>query len=98
MTTSTPHSTSKSSSACRCSQDCGCCTRKALAATAAAPAVETAAAPEPAAPGFLGRRPWIWIFVAFGIMFSAWTVMFTLAIKNQPAAVDLVFRNSPSAH
>lgn len=85
MTTSTPHSTSKSSSACRCSQDCGCCTRKALAAAAAAP-------------GFFGRRPWIWIFVAFGIMFSAWTVMFTLAIKNQPEAVELVFRNSPSAH
>lgn len=93
MTTSTPPSTSKSSD-CRCNQDCGCCTRKALAkAAAVAPTPEPA--PEPAALGFLASRPWIWVFVAFGVMFSAWTVMFTLAIKNQPERVELVHRTPP---
>ncbi len=81
MTTSMPASTSKSSSACRCSKDCGCCTRKALAALPP---------PGPKPPGFLARRPWIWVLVAFGIMFSAWTVMFTMAMKNQPEVVPLV--------
>ncbi|MDB6140781.1 MAG: hypothetical protein JWO94_3853 [Verrucomicrobiaceae bacterium] len=85
MTTSTPANTSKSDGACRCNKDCGCCVRKELAATALRP---PAAEPGPP-PGFLARRPWIWVFVAFGIMFSAWTVMFTLAMKNQPANVEL---------
>lgn len=77
MTTSTPANTSKNS-ACRCNKDCGCCTRKALAAK---PKAE---------PGFLAKRPWLWVFVAFGIMFTAWTVMFTLAMKHQPEVVPLV--------
>ena len=89
MTTSTPPSTSKSSD-CHCSKDCGCCSRKALAAASAAAVAETAPAPPQPVPGFLAKRPWIWIFVAFGIMFSAWTVMFTMAIKNQPENVELV--------
>ena len=78
MTTSTPASTSKNSADCRCSKDCGCCTRKAREQV-----------PTPA-PGFLAKRPWIWVFVAFGIMFSAWTVMFSLAMKNQPEVVPMV--------
>lgn len=78
MTTSMPASTSKNSGTCKCSKDCGCCTRKALARSAK---------PQP---GFFAKRPWLWVFVAFGIMFSAWTVMFSLAIKNQPAVVPLV--------
>ena len=73
-----PANTSKSSSTCRCNKDCGCCSRKAQA--------DSPPTPEP---GFLAKRPWIWVFVAFGIMFSAWSVMFTLAIKNQPANVEL---------
>lgn len=83
MTTSTPASISKSDSACRCNKDCGCCTRKALAAPSVPPP-----AIEPK-PGFLARRPWIWVFVAFAIMFSAWGVMFTLAMKHIPENVEL---------
>ncbi len=72
-----PASTSKNSG-CKCSKDCGCCLRK-----------KSATQEPPKAPGFLAKRPWLWVFVAFGIMFSAWTVMFTLALKNQPQTVPL---------
>ncbi|MDB6119469.1 MAG: hypothetical protein JWO08_3250 [Verrucomicrobiaceae bacterium] len=78
MTISMPASTSKNSG-CKCSKDCGCCLRK-----------KSATHEQPKAPGFLARRPWLWVFVAFGIMLSAWTVMFTLALKNQPQTVPLV--------
>ncbi len=70
-----PASTSKSKSgACRCDQNCGCCSRK-------------AAAEKPRELGFFGKRPWLYVVVAFMIMFSAWGVMFTMAIKHQPKAV-----------
>ncbi len=39
--------------------------------------------------GFFAKRPWIWVFVAFGIMFSAWSVMFSLALKNIPKDVPM---------
>ena len=45
---------------------------------------------KPAELGFLAKRPWLWVCLAFGIMFSAWSVMFTLAIKNQPQVVPMV--------
>ena len=40
--------------------------------------------------GFFAKRPWLWVVAAFGIMFSAWAVMFTLAFKNIPENVPLV--------
>ena len=74
-----PANTSKSKSgACRCDRNCGCCERKAQATTPAPPSRE---------PGFFGKRPWLYVVVAFLIMFSAWTVMFTVAIKHQPKSV-----------
>ena len=81
MTTSTPASTSKNSDSCRCNKDCGCCARKAKSAEPQPPSAP--------APGFLASRPWIWVFVAFALMFSAWSIMFSLAIKNQPQNVEL---------
>lgn len=98
MTTSTPPSTSKSSPghACRCDQNCGCCTRKALAATVPSGKTEPAApAPQP---GFFASRPWLWVYVAFAIMFSAWTVMFAVAIKNKPQSVELTTPPPAAAH
>lgn len=66
-------STSKNKASCRCDKNCGCCLKK----------------PKQREPGFLARRPWIWVCVAFGLMFSAWTVMFTLAMHHQPEVVPL---------
>lgn len=69
-------STSKNKGACSCDKNCGCCLRKQQQQQ------------QPKA-GFLARRPWIWVCVAFGLMFSAWTVMFTLAMRHQPEVVPL---------
>ncbi len=72
-------STSKNNSACRCDKNCGCCLKK-----------QRPQQPQKqSTPGFLGRRPWIWVCVAFALMFSAWTVMFTLAMHHQPEVVPL---------
>ncbi|MBL9153148.1 MAG: hypothetical protein JNK37_11700 [Verrucomicrobiales bacterium] len=39
---------------------------------------------------YLRERPWIWVVVAFVLLFSAWTTLFTIALKNQPEKVPLV--------
>lgn len=41
-------------------------------------------------PGFFAKRPWIWVIAAFGIMFTAWGVMFTMAYRHQPKTVPMV--------
>ena len=38
---------------------------------------------------FLRERPWIWVVVAFVFLFSAWTTLFTIALRNQPEKVPL---------
>jgi hypothetical protein len=35
------------------------------------------------------KRPWLWIFVAFFILIGAWTTLITIAVKNQPAKVQI---------
>ncbi len=38
---------------------------------------------------FLRQRPWIWVFVAFLVLFAAWTILFTVAFRNQPETVPV---------
>ncbi|MCB1064427.1 MAG: hypothetical protein KDN20_16100 [Verrucomicrobiae bacterium] len=38
---------------------------------------------------FFRDRPWIWIYVAFLVLFGAWTTLFTIAYKNQPEQIPL---------
>lgn len=40
-------------------------------------------------PGFIGKRPWLFVIFAFGLMFSAWGVMIFMAVKHQPEAIPL---------
>ncbi len=81
-----PANTSKNKgSACRCDQNCGCCLKKKPA---------TAAPAEPKL-GFFGKRPWLYVVIAFMIMFTAWGFMFTLAIKYRPETVPLVMVQLP---
>ncbi|MBL9143614.1 MAG: hypothetical protein JNM99_08000 [Verrucomicrobiaceae bacterium] len=40
-------------------------------------------------PGFIGKRPWLFVIFAFGVMFSAWGVMIFMAVKHQPEAIPL---------
>jgi hypothetical protein len=47
---------------------------------------------------FFRERPWLWVVVAFIVLFSAWTTLFTIAIKNQPEKVPLVDLSPPTAH
>ncbi|MCB1237567.1 MAG: hypothetical protein KDM91_21055 [Verrucomicrobiae bacterium] len=34
------------------------------------------------------QRPWLWVVVAFLILFAAWGAFFTLAIKFQPEKIE----------
>lgn len=38
---------------------------------------------------FLKQRPWIWIWVAFAALFTAWGTFFAIAMKNQPEKIPL---------
>lgn len=40
-------------------------------------------------PGFIGKRPWLFVIAAFGVMFSAWTVMVYFAVTHQPETIPL---------
>ena len=37
----------------------------------------------------IGKRPWLFVVFAFGVMFSAWGVMIFMAVKHQPEAIPL---------
>jgi hypothetical protein len=41
------------------------------------------------AAGFLGRRPWLFVVAAFVLLISAWSVLFYIAMNNQPESVPL---------
>lgn len=41
-------------------------------------------------PGFLGKRPWLFVVGAFVLLFTAWTVLFVVAYKHQPENIPLV--------
>ena len=38
---------------------------------------------------FLKQRPWIWVLIAFVVLFTAWGSFFAIAIKNQPEKIPL---------
>lgn len=38
---------------------------------------------------FFRERPWIWVCVAFLVLFGAWTALFTIALNNQPEKIPL---------
>lgn len=44
---------------------------------------------KPKEPGLIGKRPWLLVIAAFGIMFSAWTVMVYMAVTHQPETIPL---------
>ena len=39
--------------------------------------------------GFLGRRPLLFVVAAFVVLISAWSVLFYIAMNNQPQSVPL---------
>ncbi|MBL9131072.1 MAG: hypothetical protein JNG86_07735 [Verrucomicrobiaceae bacterium] len=44
------------------------------------------------ATGFFTRRPWLWVVAAFVVLLSAWSVLFYIAMNNQPEVVPLQHR------
>lgn len=41
------------------------------------------------APGCIASRPWLWVVLAFVVLLSAWSVLFYIALNNQPEVVPL---------
>lgn len=39
--------------------------------------------------GFIASRPWLWVVLAFVMLLSAWSVLFYIALNNQPEIVPL---------
>lgn len=39
--------------------------------------------------GWIARRPWLWVVLAFVVLLSAWCVLFYIALNNQPEVVPL---------
>ncbi len=39
--------------------------------------------------GYFARRPWLWVVLAFVMLLSAWSVLFYIALNNQPEIVPL---------
>lgn len=37
----------------------------------------------------LRKKPWLWIVLAFVLLIAAWSVLFTIALKNQPETIPL---------
>lgn len=40
-------------------------------------------------PGCIASRPWLWVVLAFVVLISAWSVLFYIALNNQPEVVPL---------
>lgn len=38
---------------------------------------------------FLKKRPWILVCIAFAILFTAWGILFSIALDNQPEKIPL---------
>lgn len=47
----------------------------------------TAAAAPPTS--WLRERPWVWIWIAFLVLISAWTVFILVSLRYQPASIPL---------
>lgn len=39
--------------------------------------------------GFFASRPWLWVVFAFVVLISAWSVLFYIALNNQPEVIPL---------
>lgn len=44
---------------------------------------------------FLRERPWLWVWVAFIVLFSAWGTLFTIALTHQPERIPMPEFSSP---
>jgi hypothetical protein len=38
---------------------------------------------------FIYRNPWVYIVLAFLVLFGAWSVLITLAVKNSPQRIEV---------
>lgn len=47
-------------------------------------------------PGFLRKRPWLFVVAAFVLLIIAWTVLITIAVKNRPADAPNPLQPSPA--
>ena len=37
----------------------------------------------------LRRKPWLWIVLAFVMLIAAWTVLITIAVRDQPEKIPV---------
>ena len=37
----------------------------------------------------LRKKPWLWIVLAFLILIAAWSVLISIAVKNQPEKIPV---------
>lgn len=44
---------------------------------------------------YLKKNPWLWIVVAFVLLIAAWSVLITIAVKNQPEKIPLDVKDAP---
>ena len=38
--------------------------------------------------GILARRPWLFVFLAFLLLITAWSALITIAVKHAPQKVE----------
>ena len=38
---------------------------------------------------FLKKRPWLLVCLAFAVLFTAWGILFSIALDNQPEKIPL---------
>ncbi len=45
---------------------------------------------------WIGRRPWLWVWLAFIVLIAVWTVFIFLAVNHQPEVIPLPHASGPS--
>ena len=48
----------------------------------------TAVAEAQAKPGFFVRHPWLFVFLAFALLCTAWSALIVVAIKQGPQVIE----------
>ena len=46
---------------------------------------------------WLQKRPWLWIVLAFILLISAWSVLITIALNNQPEKIPVTVKEKATA-